>query len=170
MRTVTIALLAAAAVFAACKPAADNAAANQASDDSVKTTIDNMNAAFSRAIVSGNMDTILMAYAPNATVMMPNMAPVSGIDNIRAAMTGMLAELKPTAAELKSENVVISGPLAIERGRYRMSVPMGNAVHADSGKYLVHWHNMNGRWVIVDDIWNSDLPPMPMPAAPRSRS
>jgi ketosteroid isomerase-like protein len=171
MRTVTIAVLAAAAALTACKPApANDAAAMQASDDSVKTYIDNSNAAFSRAMVSGNMDTILMPYAPNATLMMPNMAPVSGADNIRAAMTGMMAEGKPTAFEIKSENVVVSGPMAIERGRYTMSYPMGTATHADSGKFLVHWHNVGGKWVIVDDIWNSDLPPMVMPAPARRRS
>jgi len=35
----------------------------------------------------------------------------------------------------------------------------------DSGKYIVRWEQQNGKWVMVDDIWNSDLP-IPQPAAP----
>jgi hypothetical protein len=36
----------------------------------------------------------------------------------------------------------------------------------DSGKYLVRWVQQNGKWLLAQDIWNSDLPaPMP-PAAP----
>jgi hypothetical protein len=39
----------------------------------------------------------------------------------------------------------------------------------DSGKYIVRWAQQNGRWLMVDDIWNSDtpLPTAPAPATPR---
>jgi len=33
----------------------------------------------------------------------------------------------------------------------------------DSGKYIVHWMQQSGKWVMVDDIWNSDTP---LPSAP----
>jgi hypothetical protein len=29
---------------------------------------------------------------------------------------------------------------------------------ADTGKYLAHWHQVNGRWQVADLIWNSNLP------------
>jgi hypothetical protein len=29
------------------------------------------------------------------------------------------------------------------------------------GKYLVHWHRVDGKWLIADDIWNLDTPPAP---------
>src|SRR5437762_960456 len=35
---------------------------------------------------------------------------------------------------------------------------------ADSGKYVVHWMQENGKWLMMDDIWNSDTPAMPMAA------
>jgi hypothetical protein len=34
----------------------------------------------------------------------------------------------------------------------------------DTGKYLVHWKQVGGKWLLANDIWNSDLPAMPMPA------
>jgi hypothetical protein len=27
----------------------------------------------------------------------------------------------------------------------------------DSGKYIVRWVNENGRWLMAQDIWNSDV-------------
>jgi hypothetical protein len=33
---------------------------------------------------------------------------------------------------------------------------------ADSGKYVVRWVNDSGRWLMAQDIWNSDVP-LPMP-------
>jgi len=39
----------------------------------------------------------------------------------------------------------------------------------DSGKYIVRWAQQNGRWLMVDDVWNSDLPlPTAAPTPPRA--
>ena len=66
--------------------------------------------------------------------------------------------------------MVANGPLAIEAGTYKITfTPAGApAPITDTGKYLVHWHKVGDKWMMVDDIWNSDLPAMPMgpPAKP----
>jgi len=33
---------------------------------------------------------------------------------------------------------------------------------ADSGKYIVRWVKDSGRWLMAQDIWNSDVP-LPLP-------
>jgi hypothetical protein len=33
------------------------------------------------------------------------------------------------------------------------------------GKYLVHWRRVDGRWLLMEDIWNDDAPP-PAPTTP----
>ena len=45
--------------------------------------------------------------------------------------------------------------------------PFGVGEISYSGKYLVHWMQRSGKWLIVDDIWNSDAP-LPMAPAPAS--
>ena len=41
-----------------------------------------------------------------------------------------------------------------------------NQPMVDKGKYVVEWENTGGTWKIKNDIWNSDNPPMAMPATP----
>ena len=44
-----------------------------------------------------------------------------------------------------------------QRGRYELTMPF-----KDSGKYIVVWRQRNGKWQIIDDIFNSNLvPPQP---------
>ena len=63
----------------------------------------------------------------------------------------------------------------METGRWNYAWPAGvklppGTPAVDSGKYIVRWEQQNGRWVIVDDIWNSDLPmPTPPPPPPPAR-
>ena len=61
-----------------------------------------------------------------------------------------------------------AGAMAMERGRWHWAFPAGAKLPpgmpaVDSGKYIVHWMQQSGKWVMVDDIWNSDTP---LPSAP----
>lgn len=159
-------------IVAACqKPAANDPAAEQAHSDSVKAAIEAMAPRYAAHFIAGNVDSLVAFHAPNATMMPPNMAATSGTDAIRQSYTGIFAGGKPTVFTLRVEAVSVHGPLAVERGRYVFTGPVAPGVVAtDSGKYLNHWHEVGGRWLIVDEIWNSDLPPPPMPPEPRRRS
>jgi ketosteroid isomerase-like protein len=67
--------------------------------------------------------------------------------------------------ELTTEDVRVSGPLAIERGSYKVAfvpgagVPPGMPAFTDEGSYLVQWELDDGAWRIVNDIATSRLPP-----------
>jgi len=148
------------AVALACQPPDTSAAAKQA--------IDAANANWPRLTSTGHADSIAEFYTQNAVIMPPNMAPTRGKEAIRAFFAEMNA-LKPTLT-LQADSVWASGPAAVEQGRWHFAWPAGatrppGTPAVDSGKYLVRWVNDNGRWLMAQDIWNSDLG---MPAPPSS--
>lgn len=164
MRTRSIAALV--LVLAACKPQPETAeqmnARMSAEADSAKTYIEAANAAASRHMAAGNVDSALANYADNAVLMMAGMAPMQGKAAITEGFRGMMAQMGNPTIAFHTLNVSASGPMAIERGHWVMTAPM-----ADSGSYLTHWHKMDGRWMIVEDISNSSAPPAPAPPARR---
>lgn len=77
-------------------------------------------------------------------------------------------------SRITQESVIANGPLGIDRGTYTFTFTPNRGMEnmglppADTGKYLVHWHQVNGTWQIADLIYNSDLPlPAPTPARRR---
>lgn len=166
MRTRSIAALV--LVLAACKEepeTADQMNARMAAEaDSAKTHIEAANAAAARHMAAGNVDSALALYADNAVSMMPGMAAMEGKAAITQGFRGMMQQMGGSLT-IAFHTLAVSarGPMAIERGHWVMTAPM-----ADSGYYLTHWHRMDGRWMIVEDINNSSAP-MPMPAPSGSR-
>ena len=86
------------------------------------------------------------------------MTGTAGIRSFFAMLWPMGASLVVTPSAVV---VAASGDMATEAGTWTFSAatPPLN----DTGKYLVHWHKVNGSWKMVDDIWNSDNPAMPAP-------
>ena len=153
----------------ACQPADTSASA--------KTAIDAVNAQWPRLTSTGHADSIAEFYAADAVIMPPNMGTMKGKEAIRTFFATLnTMDPKPTLT-LRADAVHGAGGMAMERGRWTWTFPAGAklppGMGVDSGKYIVHWMQQNGKWVIVDDIWNSDTPPMPMapppPPAPARR-
>jgi len=149
------------------KPADTSVAAKQA--------IDADNATWERLTAAGHADSIADFYQSTAVLLPPNMAPVHGRDSIRAffgAMNGMSSP--PPVLTLRAESVWASGPMAVEQGRWHFAWPAAakrppGAPAADSGKYIVRWVNENGRWLMAQDIWNSDVALPMAPASPNAK-
>jgi ketosteroid isomerase-like protein len=147
------------------------ALACQAPDTSAaaKQAIDAANANWSRLTAAGHADSIAEFYHQNAVLMPPNMAPTRGKEAIRAWFAEM-NPVKPTLS-LRADSVWGSGNMAVEQGRWQFTWAAGTAppgaLAVDSGKYLARWVNDGGRWLMVQDVWNSDLPPTPPAPAPR---
>ncbi len=152
------------AVGAACQARDTSAAA--------KAAIDATNADWARLSAAGHADSIADFYSPNAVLMPPNMAPVRGAREIRAFFAQLNMSTPPSTLTLRADSVWASGPAAVEVGRWHYKWGAGaprppGVPEADSGKYIVRWVNENGRWLMVQDVWNSDLPMPTAPAAPR---
>jgi ketosteroid isomerase-like protein len=158
----------------ACRPANSSAADTSAN---AQQAIDAANAQWPRLTSTGHADSIAEFYATDAILMPPNMATVKGKEAIRAFFATMnTIDPKPTLTT-RAEAVHGAGTMAMERGRWHWAFPAGaklppGMAAVDSGKYIVHWMQENGKWVMVDDIWNSDTPlptPPPAPTATRKR-
>ena len=157
------------AVALACQPADTTASAKQA--------IDAANDQWPRLTSTGHADSIAEFYAADAVIMPPNMATMKGKDAIKAFFATMNTMDPKPILTLHADAVHGTGVMAMERGRWHWAYPAGAKLPAgmpaaDSGKYVVHWMQENGKWVMVDDVWNSDSPlptAPPPPPAPAGR-
>lgn len=151
---------------AGCQPKAETPEQAQArmstESQAARTVIDSLDREFGIHFNQGHGDIVAAMYADQAHVMPPNQPVAVGRGAIQAAFAPFFA-MKPDL-KLTADAVVADGPLAIERGTYTLvfTPPGATAPVTDTGKYLVHWHLIDGKWMIADDIWNSDLPPMMM--------
>jgi ketosteroid isomerase-like protein len=140
---------------------------------SAKQAIDAANAQWPRLTSTGHADSIAEFFAVDAVVMPPNMATIKGKDAVRAFFASVNSiDPRPTLT-LRAVTVVARGPVAVETGRWTWTFPAGaklppGMAAVDSGKYIVRWAEQNGRWLMVDDVWNSDLP-LPTAPAPAPR-
>jgi ketosteroid isomerase-like protein len=136
--------------------------------------IDAANANWPRLTAAGHADSLAEFYQQNAVILPPNMAPTRGKEAIRAFFA-TLNTVRPTLT-LRADSVWASGPTAVEQGRWRFAWPKGatlppGAPAVDSGKYIVRWVNEGGKWLVAQDIWNSNVAlPTPAPAAPAPAS
>ncbi len=143
----------------ACSPAApkhDAAADAQAIRD--------IDARWNEFIVAKNDSAIAAIYDSAAVLMPPNMPSMNGAGPIRAFWAGLWG--LNASLTLVVDEVLVDGDLALDRGRYTFSVPQPDGSQAtEAGKYLVGWRRIGGQWKAVSDIYNSDTPPAPPPAA-----
>lgn len=153
-------------VAAGCQPKAETPEQAQARMDTesagARTAIDSLTREFVAHFNQGHGDVVAGFYTEQAHVMPPNEPAAVGREAIKTSLApffAMKAELK-----LTTDAVVANGPVALERGTYSVTFtpPGATAPVTDTGKYLAHWHLSDGKWLMADDIWNSDLPVMPM--------
>jgi ketosteroid isomerase-like protein len=156
----------------ACRPRAETpeaalarqAADQQAAEDAIRPLMERYVTHYN----SGHADSLAAFYAADAHLMPANLPAVVGQAAIQAAFSQAMAgkgQLK-----LVTEEIIASGNLAVERGTYEETYtpPGASAAVTDRGKYLAHWRRIGGKWLLVDDIANSDLPvPPPAPAPAR---
>lgn len=100
-------------------------------------------------------------YAENATFMPPNGGIVEG----RAAIRAWFEHFPPmTEFSLTPVEIDGRGDFAYERGTYGLTIAAatGKPAVSDHGKYLVvKRRQADGKWLVVADIFNSDVPAKP---------
>jgi ketosteroid isomerase-like protein len=123
-------------------------------------------------LAAGHPDSVAALYVSNARLMGNGTPTVSGRPAI-AQEFGQMTKLGAWTIRLHTDSVWANGPLVVETGTWTSSFkpapgapPMDTA---DTGTYMVRWTQENGRWLIADDIFNSDKMPTPPAAAPASR-
>lgn len=116
------------------------------------------NSQFSANVRAGNAAALVSDfYAPDAILMPPNAPAQRGRDAIRAYWTAALAT-GAFEVTLTSDDVMQSRDLAVETGRYNLTVTPKGATQAahETGKYIVVWKKAGERWWAARDIFNSD--------------
>ena len=111
---------------------------------------------------SGNADSVLPVFAPDAVLMPPNEAAVHGRDNLRSWAQGMYQQFS-ISARYPSSDVTVAGDWAIQRYTLLMTLTpkAGGQSTEEKGKGLhIFRRQPDGGWLIVQDIWNSDTPPV----------
>ncbi len=122
--------------------------------------------AFAKAAAAKELDRVVSYYADDASMFPPNAPIGKGKEAIKKNWMGLLGRpglsisWEPTTA-VSSKN----GDLGYTSGTYQMSAtgPDGKPV-SDTGKYVEVWRKDGGKWKVIADIFNSDLPP---PAPPK---
>jgi ketosteroid isomerase-like protein len=101
--------------------------------------------------------------ADEASVLVPNAPIATGKQAISQAFAAFFAipDFKISWHPSKVE-VANSGELGYSTGVYEMTFKdaAGKAM-SDHGKYVTIWKKQGGKWKVVSDIFNSDLPAAP---------
>jgi ketosteroid isomerase-like protein len=129
----------------------------------VKKVIDSTNAVFGSMISKGDSVGLASLYTSDAKFMTPNMPTASGRSGVQSAFAGLFAAMGTPGLTLTANEVWGTEELVTEVGSYTMTDKNGKEI--DKGKYIDLWKMEDGKWKIHRDIFNSDMPPMPMAPA-----
>ena len=105
---------------------------------------------------AGQADSIANIFMEQGRQMPPNQPALVGRDAIRANGAQQFS-MGQTTIQITSETAMANGPLGINRGSYNFTFVANKGMEnmgippADSGKYLMHWHKVNGTWQIAAD-------------------
>lgn len=137
--------------------------------ESARRQIESTNARLVEAYAAGDLDTVVGAFAEDCWQMPPHAEPLVG----RAALRGFWEQAFQWGTwrfTLETQDVVVSGPVAVERGTYRLNFSADRAAPSflpsfdDSGNYVVMWRrDADGRWRAV---WDAPVSSVPLPAPP----
>ena len=97
-------------------------------------------------------------YAEDGALFPPNSEMVSGRTAIEAFWTELLA--MGIGGEIKDTEVHALSDVGYTVGTY--SVTDAGGANIDQGEYVCIWRNVDGKWQIHREIWNSSLP-LPAP-------
>jgi uncharacterized protein (TIGR02246 family) len=117
-------------------------------------------AAWSKDIGAKNLEKWVSYYAEDGSLLLPNSPPVTGRENIRAALEARVADpnfsltFRPTRIEASEELAYTQGVYAITR-----TDPRTREAVSDQGKYVtVYKKQADGSWKAVQDMASSDMP------------
>jgi ketosteroid isomerase-like protein len=135
-----------------------------AADTKIEQALRDLDAQWSKDAGAKDLDKTVSYYAEGAIVMPPNASAATTKESIRSAWKEMLTT--PGAAiswQTTKVEVAKSGDLAYVSGTYEEAMTDASGKSAkDHGKYVeIFKKQADGRWKVVADIWNSDLPIAP---------
>jgi uncharacterized protein (TIGR02246 family) len=136
-------------------------AVSAADTKNIEQALRDLDAQWSAAAGSKDLEKTISFYSEDAIVLPTNAPAATTKEAIRNTWKDLLAS-PGLAISWKTTKVEIarSGDLAYTTGTYELTMndASGKPV-SDHGKYVEVWKKQaDGKWKVVADIWNSDLP------------
>jgi ketosteroid isomerase-like protein len=151
------------AALAACAPAAPPEAPDTAAADIAAIKADGL--VWFDLYNSGDADGVAALHAEDAVVMPAGAATVAGRAAIRDYLASDIENSMAAGLTFAGDAVTdggADGDTAWITGTFSVNDASGATV--DTGKYLTVLGRTNGEWLIIRDIWNSDVSPAPAEA------
>lgn len=98
-----------------------------------------------------DLDGIMSLMMENSVLIMPGVAPIVGLDDIRNATQTMLESDDKVSWESNFASVSSSGDMAYDYGTATTILADGTEI---KGYYLVVWVKENGEWKVAADMFN----------------
>ena len=126
---------------------------------------------FVKAYNSGDVATVVAQYDDHAVLQAPGSPEVVGKAAIRTYFSADIPEAAKAGAKFvlnPGATGGVSADLGWSSGTFLVKGKAGEVL--DKGKYLSVSRKVNGKWLYVRDMWNSDAAPAaPGPAAPAKK-
>lgn len=123
----------------------------------VESTIRGLTQDFSMNFNTGNYDQVSSLFAIDGLFMAPHHESIVGPKPIERKLREF-GESGYQDLRLETIRVDFSGDMAMEVGRYTVSIVAEHSGSlADRGKYVKVWRRL-GAWRILADCWSSNLP------------
>jgi ketosteroid isomerase-like protein len=122
----------------------------------VESTIRGLTQDFRMAFNTGNYDQAGALFASDGVLMLSHRESAQGPKGIERLLR-QCGDAGYQNLRFETTRVDYSGDMAIEMGRYTVSIELANTIVADAGKFLRAWRRL-GAWRIVGDSWSSSLP------------
>jgi uncharacterized protein (TIGR02246 family) len=132
----------------------------------VRETIEKNNKKLVEGMLAGDAEQMTAFYTDDA-ISLPGYEPAArGISEIKKkTLEGLATGYKITAAQFETTDVIGGGNLAVEVGKWIMTitVPGNPAPMNDKGKYVTVWEKQSDdTWKIKVETWNTDSNPAMM--------
>ncbi|MEY2884180.1 MAG: hypothetical protein RL490_1904 [Pseudomonadota bacterium] len=125
--------------------------------DADKAAIIALDAIWSKAASSGDLETVVNIYAPDGSLVWPGQEAVHGSAAIRTAWAAMMKtpglSLNFTAERI---DIAASGDLAVDFGRVDFGQDTDKGHESLVGKYVVAWTKRSGEWKVLYDSYNTN--------------
>lgn len=107
------------------------------------------------AVFAENPSALAELYTEGGQVLVHNAPPIEGREAIAQTWQG-ISESGIANIDLTTLEVDGSGDRAVEVGGYALTTGDGSV--ADTGRYIVIWHRVDGNWMLHRDMVSSNGP------------